>query len=110
MRETLTQTTVGDIVASDFRAAGVFEQYGIDFCCGGRQSLGDACRAADANPEAVICALEALPAGSGQDDDMTTWPASALIDYIESTHHTYVRAAIPRIGAFLEKLVAVYGA
>ena len=109
MSETLANTTVGDIVASDFRAAGVFERYGIDFCCGGRQSLGEACRAAAANPEAVIRDLEELTAVAGKDDDMATWSASLLIEYIESTHHTYVRAAIPRIGAFIEKLVEVHG-
>jgi len=110
MSETHANTTVGDIVASDFRAAGVFERYGIDFCCGGRQSLGEACRAADANPEAVIRDLEALPAVAGKDDDMTTWPVTSLIEYIESTHHAYVREAIPRITGFLEKLVEVHGA
>ena len=76
MSETLANTTVGDIVASDFRAAGVFERYGIDFCCGGRQSLGEACRAADANPEAVIREL-AAPAVAGKDDDMMSWPAGS---------------------------------
>lgn len=110
MSETLANTTIGDIVASDFRAAGVFERYGIDFCCGGRQSLGEACRAADANPEAVIRDLEALPGVVDKEDGMATWSASSLIEYIESTHHAYVREAIPRIGAFLEKLVEVHGA
>lgn len=110
MSETLANTTVGDIVAADFRAAGVFERYGIDFCCGGRQSLGEACRDADASPEAVIRDLQALPAAAGSADDMTAWSASSLIEYIESTHHTYVRAAIPRIGGFVDKLVEVHGA
>lgn len=27
--------TIGDIVAADFRTAGVFEKHNIDFCCGG---------------------------------------------------------------------------
>ena len=37
MSEQLTTTTVGEIVAADFRTAAVFEQFGIDFCCGGRR-------------------------------------------------------------------------
>ena len=32
-------TTVREIVAGDFRAAGVFHQFGIDFCCGGGRTL-----------------------------------------------------------------------
>jgi len=34
MSETL-EAIVGDIVAADYRTAGIFEQFGIDFCCGG---------------------------------------------------------------------------
>ena len=43
MNERFEHATVGDIVAADFRTAGVFESFGIDFCCGGRRSLEDAC-------------------------------------------------------------------
>ena len=53
MGETFEQTTVGEIVATDFRAASVFEQFGIDFCCGGRRSVVDACRTAEVDPAVV---------------------------------------------------------
>jgi len=35
MINSFEQTTVGEIVARDFRTAGILEQFGIDFCCGG---------------------------------------------------------------------------
>ena len=35
--------TVGDLVAKDYRAAGVFKQYGIDFCCGGKKTVAEVC-------------------------------------------------------------------
>ena len=41
-------TTVREIVAGDFRAAGVFHQFGIDFCCGGGRTLEAACKARNA--------------------------------------------------------------
>ena len=106
---TFTNATVGEIVASDFRTAGVFERYGIDFCCGGRQPFDDACRAAAADPAAVIRDLEALAPENRPDDAVARWPVDRLIDHIESAHHTYVRAALPRIAAFIAKLVAVHG-
>jgi len=31
-------------VASDFRAAEIFKNAGIDFCCGGKKNLDDACQ------------------------------------------------------------------
>jgi len=110
MSERLTTTTVGDIVATDFRAAGVFEQFGIDFCCGGRQSLAEACRAATVDPSEIIRALDALPPASGADEDTAEWPVDRLIDRIVSVHHAYVRQALPLIASYLEKLQSVHGA
>jgi regulator of cell morphogenesis and NO signaling len=109
MSEALDNLTVGDIVASDFRAAGVFERFGIDFCCGGRRSLAEACRTASADPTDVLRELEALPDQPKGDDDGLNWPLDRLVDYIVSTHHVYVRAALPRISGFIAKLVEVHG-
>ena len=36
MRERLASATVGEIVASDSRAAAIFERFEVDFCCGER--------------------------------------------------------------------------
>ena len=42
--EKIINTKVGDIVTSDFRTANVFKKAGIDFCCGGHLTLGEACK------------------------------------------------------------------
>src|SRR5262245_7561075 len=111
MSESFKRATVGEIVASDFRAASVFEQFGIDFCCGGRRSVAEACRMAATDPEAVEQALRALPPADEQDDrDPTRWPLDRLIDHIVDTHHAYVRSALPTIARYLAKLSAVHGA
>lgn len=110
MNERLTTATVGEIVARDFRAAAVFEQFGIDFCCGGRRELEDACRAAAVDPAHVLSALEALPPLAGEETDVTLWRLDQLIDHIVSTHHAYVRSAMPTIQRYLAKLVEVHGA
>jgi regulator of cell morphogenesis and NO signaling len=110
MNERFEQATVGDIVATDFRTAAVFEQFGIDFCCGGRRSLSDACRAASADPAAVVRALDALPPPATHDEDVTRWPVDRLIDHILTRHHAYVRSALPAIARYLAKLNDVHGA
>jgi regulator of cell morphogenesis and NO signaling len=109
MNERVAGATVGDIVAGDFRAAGVFERFGIDFCCGGRRSLVEACRTAAADADAVIRELEALPPVEPGSDDAATWPLDRLIDHIETKHHGYVRAALPRIAGFIARLIEVHG-
>jgi regulator of cell morphogenesis and NO signaling len=102
--------TVGEIVAADFRAAAVFDQFGIDFCCGGRQAFADACRSAAADPADVMLALEALPPVDADGSDVTQWRLDRLIDHIVSTHHHYVRSSMPTIRHYLAKLVEVHGA
>jgi regulator of cell morphogenesis and NO signaling len=110
MNERLTTATIGEIVARDFRTAAVFEQFRIDFCCGGRRALDDACRAAAADPAEVLEALEALPSVGGEETDVTQWRPDRLIDHIVSTHHAYVRSSMPTIQRYLAKLVEVHGA
>jgi regulator of cell morphogenesis and NO signaling len=111
MNQRMAPPTVGEIVATDFRAAAVFERFGIDFCCGGRQVLTDACTGASVNPDDVVRALEALPqVAEGATDDVNQWPLDRLIDHIISTHHAYVRSAVPTITRYLVKLADGHGA
>jgi regulator of cell morphogenesis and NO signaling len=110
MNERLATATIGEIVAGDFRAAAVFERFGIDFCCGGRRPLEEACRTANADPSDVALALDALPGVTDADGDVTQWPLGRLIDHIVSVHHAYVRSSMPTISKYLTKLVEVHGA
>jgi regulator of cell morphogenesis and NO signaling len=109
MSEAFERMTVGAIVATDFRAAAIFEQYGIDFCCGGGRPVGDACRVAAVAPSEIEAAIDALgPAAEGE-ADVSRWPLGRLIDHIVSVHHGYVRSSMPTIRQYLARLVEVHG-
>ena len=110
MSELLENARVGDVVASDFRTAAVFQRFGIDFCCGGRRSIADACRGAGVDQEAILSALEALRPEDASADDVASWPIGRLVAQILETHHVYIRESIPVISNYLEKLVSVHGA
>jgi len=110
MSELLENARVGDVVASDFRTAAVFQRFGIDFCCGGRRSVADACRGAGVDPAAILNALEALRPEDAPRDDVAGWPLDRLVAQILETHHVYIRASTPVISGYLEKLVSVHGA
>ena len=109
MSNRLDSPTVRDIVATDFRAAEVFERFGIDFCCGGRRPFDDACRSAAADPAVVLEALSAIWRSHGEGDDVSSWPLDRLIDHIETTHHAYVRRALPAIARHLGKVLEAHG-
>lgn len=51
--------TVGHIVARDGRTAAIFSRHGIDFCCGGGQTLQQACAATHLDVNVVIRELTA---------------------------------------------------
>jgi regulator of cell morphogenesis and NO signaling len=105
----LETTTVGELVADDWRTAAVFEQFGIDFCCGGRRTVTDACRSAGADVDALAQAL-ATAAHDEAGDEASRWSVERLVDHIVQTHHAYVRGSAPRIASYLTRLVEVHGA
>ena len=103
-------TPVRDIVTADFRTAAVFQTHRIDFCCGGAQPLGAACRAAGAPAEEVLEELNRVCAGPASTvPNFAVWTPAELIDYIVSKHHAYVREALPTIAAHAEKISRVHG-
>ncbi len=116
MRETLqtslpiSERTVGELVAEDYRRARVMKQYGLEFCCGGGVPLGEACRRKDLSVEQVASALASVERDPADPLSMVSrWSPSFLADYIEVTHHTYVREAVPPLRAFTQKVARVHG-
>ena len=104
------ETTVGEIVAGDFRAAAVFHEFGIDFCCGGRSTLAEACRKRNIEAEAVLDAVARSAAVPSSGPRFGEWSAETLIGYIVANHHAFVRRALPSLAAHTRKLAAVHGA
>lgn len=106
----LLNSTVGQIVANDYRACTVFEKHNIDFCCQGNRSLTEACSKADVRPEEILEEIKNLPQeAKGAMPDFNTWPLDLLVDYIEKKHHRYVKSSIPMALTNLAKIVQVHG-
>ena len=56
---TLTATkTVGEIAAETPSATREFEKLGIDYCCGGNRTLGEACAEAKISVDDTLARLE----------------------------------------------------
>jgi regulator of cell morphogenesis and NO signaling len=104
------ESTVGEIVAADFRTTKVFEQHGIDFCCGGAVRLAAACRDKGLDPAALAVELESVQqAPTEQGQKFAAWPLSFLADYIVNVHHVYLRENDGQIAAYARKTADVHG-
>lgn len=105
------ETKIGEAVASNFRYVQVFEKYGIDFCCGGKKTIGDACTAKGLNPQEVISSLHKIPEnGNGKAMNFSSWKPDFLIDYIINNHHRYVQNMMPAIYMHTAKVAEKHGA
>jgi regulator of cell morphogenesis and NO signaling len=102
--------TVGEIVANDFRAASIFKEAGIDFCCGGNKSIAEACKEKNADESRLIQQLEALSqtpvAGAMNFKEMEL---GFLSDYIVNTHHKFVLKNLPELVFYTKKIAEVHG-
>lgn len=106
---TATQT-VRQIALEQPTSIRVFERYGIDYCCGGRKPLSEACAARSLEVDAVIAALEdaashpGKPAENGSEKSL-----SGLCAHIVVVHHAYVKRELPRLTALAAKVVNRHG-
>jgi regulator of cell morphogenesis and NO signaling len=108
---TTTTQTVREIALEQPSSIRVFEHYGIDYCCGGRKPLAEACAASGTEVDAVIAALESaagIPAPTAE--DWSRRSMEDLVAHIVATHHAYVKRELPRLAVLAQKVVNRHGA
>jgi regulator of cell morphogenesis and NO signaling len=110
MKNITPETTVGEIVRVIPARSRVFENLHIDYCCGGKQSLADACRGKGLDAATVIAMLSALDdLPESVEADLDTMTLTELCDHIERVHHGYLREELPRLDFLTRKVAAVHG-
>lgn len=106
---TLKERTVGEIVAEDYRTAGVFKKYGLDFCCGGGRPVAEACERKGIDLDTLLNELSVVTQEKSQNDNYQEWSPDFLADYIVNTHHRFVRDKLPEIEIYARKVAKVHG-
>jgi regulator of cell morphogenesis and NO signaling len=106
------ETTIGQIVAAQPALARIFERAGIDYCCGGKRTLAEACRAKGLEPATFALLLDAIATmpGNQPTTDATALSLSALADHIERTHHAYLRVELPQLMEKADRVAYKHGA
>jgi len=104
------EVTIGELVAERPSRSRVFEQLGIDYCCGGKKPLSEVCAKKGLDPTMILERLEqeaeALPDTGPTPAQMTL---SQLAVHIESTHHVYLRNELPRLAKMAQRVAKVHG-
>jgi regulator of cell morphogenesis and NO signaling len=89
------EQSLGEIAAVVPAASRVFRAAGLDYCCGGKESLGSACRERNLDPEAVLRAIQEQ--APGPDPAWGQQPLPALIQHILERYHEPLRRELPEL-------------
>jgi len=110
--QSVIEKTVREIALENPSSIRVFEALGIDYCCGGKRSLTDACSRADIDIDKALAMLAQADHDNfkGDSGDWVIKPLSELIGHIETQHHGFVRRETPRLVGLLVKVHTKHGA
>jgi regulator of cell morphogenesis and NO signaling len=100
--------TLGEIVTRRPALAAELERRGLDYCCHGGRTLTEAARDAGLDATTVADELSAV----ATDAPAAAWASlgpSELVDHIDTVHHRYLWAELPRISALVDKITTVHG-
>ncbi len=110
LRTTDTEESVGEIAAKDIKKVAIFKKYGIDFCCGGKKTLSQVCVEKGIDVKVVEFELEATePQFNNVENNFNDFPLDILCDYIENTHHDYVKSVLPTLLEISNKVSNKHG-
>lgn len=102
--------TVREVAVEIPHATRLFEKLGIDYCCGGGQSLSAACSQAKVPLDEVLQKL--TDTRDGETSPSIDWKQadlSDLIDHIVTKHHGYVKQELPRLESLMNKVASKHG-
>jgi regulator of cell morphogenesis and NO signaling len=106
----LQNTTVGELAAENPLSIRIFESWKIDYCCGGRTPLSDACAAAGKTLDQFFAALAAATTGNA--GDTTEWlkePLTTVCRRICDIYHHVTREELATIAPIADKVFGVHG-
>ncbi len=104
-------STLGQLVRERPARARVLERLGLDYCCGGRSTLAEACeeRGLDPNTVAVFLASDTeLVAPESVDWGEAT--VAELCAHIVDVHHQRLRWELPRLSDLTARALDAHGA
>jgi regulator of cell morphogenesis and NO signaling len=110
MTQMINEQTVGQMVVERPSRARIFETLGIDYCCGGRKPLSQACEESGLQLDDVLRQLDESSAPDAPAErDWATASMTDLCDHIEAAHHAWLRQELPRLAFLTHKVASRHG-
>lgn len=104
-----SESTVSRVAFEHPLATRVFHRYGIEFCCGGGRTLGEACAAQGVDTETVVAEiLRELDSSTTPEERWDQAPLEDLIHHIVSTYHESLRKELPRLESMARRVHEVH--
>jgi regulator of cell morphogenesis and NO signaling len=100
---------VSDVAAARPATVKIFQQYGIDFCCGGKRPLSEACAEHGVDVDSLVTELRSAASGAADDRDWRDAPLPELVEHIQHRFHQPLRAELPRIAGLMAKVLSRHG-
>jgi regulator of cell morphogenesis and NO signaling len=100
-----TTQSLGQLAVQIPGATAVFRRFKLDFCCGGQQSLADACAQKGLDADTILSEIEGLVPVQVEPD---TRSPSQLIDHVLSRYHEVHRQQLPELIRMARRVEAVH--
>lgn len=96
--------TVGQLVAERPARANIFDEYGIDYCCGGKLTLEEACRRKGVRLNELLERLENDSPITSQEKDWSQQSLKELMNHIVFHYHRPLQHQLPRVLQLAQKV------
>jgi len=103
-------TRIADIAAQNPATIRTFQRFGIDFCCGGKRPLSEACAEKHVTFDELRSALESAGEPRATDFPGPDATLSGLVRFIVDRYHADLRQELPRLGQMVAKVPDAHGA
>jgi len=104
-----TESKIADIATEHPATIRVFQRHHIDFCCGGKIPLAEACDRHGVDAEALLAELRATQPAVEDVQDWQHATLATLVAHIQERYHMPLRGELPRLGAMMAKVLDRHG-
>jgi len=102
-----TQTHLSELASTVPAASRIFHRHQLDFCCGGKRPLAEAC--AEKGLDADVILAEIVAATGPIDAPLAKRSPAEIAAYVVEHYHEPLREELPRLVAMAQKVERVHG-